>query len=55
MNNKTLNLTWAALIAALYVVLTFAANTAGLASGAVQVRLAEMLSLKSLRFWSVAY
>ena len=39
MNKKTLNLTWAALIAALYVVLTFAANMAGLASGAIQVRL----------------
>ena len=39
MNKKTLNLTWAALIAALYVVLTFVANLAGLASGAIQVRL----------------
>ena len=52
MNNKTLNLTWAALIAALYVVLTFAANTAGLASGAVQVRLSEMLTVMPLFTWA---
>ena len=52
MNNKTLNLTWAALIAALYVVLTFAANMAGLASGAVQVRLSEMLTVMPLFTWA---
>lgn len=48
MNEKTLNLTWAALIAALYVVLTFVANAAGLASGAIQVRLSEMLTIMPL-------
>ena len=52
MNNKTLNLTWAALIAALYVVLTFAANLAGLASGAIQVRLSEMLTILPLFTWA---
>lgn len=52
MNNKTLNLTWAAIIAALYVVLTFIANAAGLASGAVQVRLSEILTVMPLFTWA---
>lgn len=52
MNKKTLNLTWAALIAALYVVLTFIANMAGLASGAIQVRLSEILTIMPLFTWA---
>ena len=52
MNKKTLNLTWAALIAALYVVITFVANAAGLASGAIQVRLSEMLTIMPLFTWA---
>ena len=52
MNKKTLNLTWAALIAALYVVLTFVANAAGLASGAIQIRLSEMLTILPLFTWA---
>ncbi len=42
-NKKVLFITQAAMIAALYVVLTFVANAFGLASGAIQVRLSEML------------
>lgn len=38
-------LTQAAMIAAFYVVLTFLANAASLASGAIQVRLSEMLTV----------
>lgn len=38
-------LTQAAMIAALYVVLTFLANGLGLASGIIQVRLSEMLTI----------
>ena len=45
MNKKTLNLTWAALIAALYVVLTFVANALGLASHTIQVRFSEALCI----------
>ena len=52
MNKKTLNLTWAALIAALYEVLTFVANLVGLASGAIQVRLSEMLTILPLFTWA---
>lgn len=44
-NQKVLFLTQAAMIAALYVVLTFVANAFGLASGAIQVRLSEMLAI----------
>ena len=44
-NKNILLLTQAAMIAALYVVLTFLANTFGLASGAIQVRLSEMLTI----------
>lgn len=52
MKNKTLNLTWAALIASLYVVLTFIANMAGLANGAVQIRLSEALTILPLFTWA---
>ena len=52
MKTKTLNLTWAALIAALYVVLTFIANAAGLASGAIQIRLSEVLTIMPLFTWA---
>lgn len=44
-NKKVLFLTQAAMIAALYVVLTFIANAFGLASGAIQLRLSEMLTI----------
>lgn len=44
-NKKVLFLTQAAMIAALYVVLTFIVNAFGLASGAIQVRLSEMLAI----------
>ncbi|MGN0431830.1 MAG: QueT transporter family protein [Lachnospiraceae bacterium] len=44
-NKKVLFLTQAAMIAALYVVLTFVANAFGLASGAIQVRLSEALAV----------
>ena len=40
---KTKNVTYAALIAAIYVVLTYVANIFGLASGAIQVRISEAL------------
>lgn len=40
----------AALIAALYVVLTFIANAFGLASGAIQVRLSEALTILPVFF-----
>ena len=52
MKSKTLNLTWAALIAALYVVLTFIANALGLASGAIQIRLSEALTIMPLFTWA---
>ena len=42
---RTLYLCQAAVIAALYVVLTFLANMLGLASGVIQIRLSEMLCL----------
>lgn len=44
-SGKTINLTRASLIAALYVVLTLIANLAGLASGVIQLRLSEMLTI----------
>ena len=43
--NKVLFLTQAAMIAALYVVLTFISNAFGLASGAIQVRISEALTI----------
>ena len=45
MNQKVRFLTHAAVIAALYVVLTFLANALGLASGAVQIRFSEALTI----------
>ena len=45
-------MTWAALIAALYVVLTFIANGLGLASGAIQIRLSEVLTIMPLFTWA---
>ncbi len=45
MNQKVLNLTHAAIIAALYVVMTFVSNTFGLASQAIQVRISESLTI----------
>lgn len=44
-NKKVLFLTQAALIAALYVVLTFVANSLGLASNSIQVRFSEALTI----------
>ena len=43
--NKTMQLANAGMIAALYVVLTWIANLLGLASGAIQVRLSEALTI----------
>ena len=46
MRNKNVTyLTHGAMIAALYVVLTYLANMLGLASGAIQVRLSEALTI----------
>ncbi|MBO5938218.1 MAG: QueT transporter family protein [Clostridia bacterium] len=42
---RTLYLCQAAVIAALYVILTFLANLLGLANGVIQIRLSEMLCL----------
>ncbi len=44
-NKKVLLLTQGALIAALYVVLTYVVNLFGLANGAIQVRLSEALCI----------
>lgn len=44
-NKKELFLTQAALIAAVYVVLTFLTNSLGLASGTIQVRLSELMTI----------
>lgn len=44
-NKNVANLTRAAIIAALYVVLTYIANALGLASGSVQVRFSEALTI----------
>lgn len=45
MNKKVLFIVYAAVIAALYVVLTFVANAFGLANYAVQVRFSEALTI----------
>lgn len=45
MKKETFNLTQGALIAAAYVVLTFVAQSVGLASGAIQFRLSEALTI----------
>ena len=47
-STKTLFIAQAAMIAAIYVVLTFVANALGLASGAVQVRISEALTILPL-------
>lgn len=44
-DSSTLKLVYGGVIAALYVVLTFIANALGLASGAIQVRLSECLTI----------
>ena len=44
-NGKTQFITMAGVIAAAYVVLTFIAQTVGLASGAIQFRLSEVLTI----------
>lgn len=45
MNKKIKMITQAAMIAALYVVLTFVANAFGLASGEIQLRISEALTI----------
>lgn len=47
-NNKVLFITQGAVIAALYVALTHIANMSGLASGAIQIRLSEALTVLPL-------
>ncbi|MEE3466815.1 MAG: QueT transporter family protein [Eubacterium sp.] len=44
-SKKVYNITLAAMIAALYVVLTFVSNAFGLASGVIQVRISEALTI----------
>lgn len=48
MKRNTLTLTRAALIAALYVILTFISQMFGLASGVIQIRLSETLTVLPL-------
>lgn len=48
MKERTLHLTRAALIAALYVILTFVSQVFGLASGVIQFRLSEALTCMPL-------
>ena len=43
--NRIYQVTFAAMVAALYVVLTFASNAFGLASGVIQVRISEALTV----------
>ncbi len=50
MQKKTLTLTRAALIAALYVILTFISQMFGLASGVIQIRLSETLTVLPLLY-----
>ncbi|MBR6003858.1 MAG: QueT transporter family protein, partial [Lachnospiraceae bacterium] len=45
MNKKALFITQAAMIAALYVVLTVFINAFGLANGAIQIRISEALTI----------
>lgn len=45
MNSKALLVTKAAIVAALYVVLTFVSASIGLSSGVIQLRLSEMLCI----------
>ncbi len=51
-NKSTKFITEAALIATLYVVLTYLANMMGLASGVVQVRLSEVLTILPYFTWA---
>lgn len=44
-NNKTLFVTQSAIIAALYVLLTFISGAAGLSSGPIQLRISEALTI----------
>ena len=50
MKRNTLTLTRAALIAALYVILTFVSQMFGLASGVIQIRLSETLTVLPLLY-----
>ena len=50
MKRNTLTLTRAALIAALYVILAFVAQMFGLASGVIQIRLSETLTVLPLLY-----
>ena len=50
MNRKTVWLTQGALVAALYVVLTFVSQLMGLASGVIQLRLSEALTVLPVFF-----
>lgn len=50
MNNKTLEMTRAALIAAIYVVMTFVSQSFGLASGVIQFRLSESLTCLPIKY-----
>ena len=50
MKRNTLTLTRAALIAALYVILTFVAQMFGLSSGVIQIRLSETLTVLPLLY-----
>lgn len=45
MKQSTLNITRAAIIAALYVLLTYLSYSFGLSSGAIQIRLSEILTI----------
>ncbi len=45
MKKSTLNITRAAIIAALYVILTYLSYSFGLSSGAIQIRLSEILTI----------
>lgn len=45
MNNKAYNIVQGAIIAAIYTVLTIVSNTLGLASGIIQVRLSEAMTI----------
>jgi uncharacterized membrane protein len=47
-NKKTAHLVWAALIAALYIALTWITAQLGLASGVIQFRLSEAMCILSV-------
>lgn len=50
MNNKTLKITRAAVIAAIYIVLTMLSQMLGLAKGVIQFRLSESLSFLPIKY-----